>query len=159
MAPAPAGTTSTSYGAIQDIIKHVIKTGKSQAKESEVGTNFYNRGVNNAMLVAEAIRTAQEITGKKKITGEDMRLGLENLNITEARLKEIGLEGFGNPTRITCKDHAGAHPIYIQQWDGKQWNKVSDWIEPMEDKVRPKLIAAAEAYVKDKPGWQTQECK
>jgi branched-chain amino acid transport system substrate-binding protein len=31
----------------------------------------------------------------------------------------------------------------VQQWDGKKWNIVSDWIEPMRDVVRPKLEAAA----------------
>ena len=150
--------TGTEFGAIQDILKHVVKAGKSQAKEEDVGANFYNRGVMNAVVVAEAIRTAQEVTGKKQITGEDMRKGLENLKITAERLKEIGLDGFTNPITVTCKDHAGAHPIYIQQWDGKAWNKVSDWIEPMKDRVRPKLVAAAEKYVADKPDWQTQTC-
>ncbi|MEM8689952.1 MAG: ABC transporter permease, partial [Pseudomonadota bacterium] len=151
--------TGTEFGAIQDILKHVVKAGKSQAKEEDVGANFYNRGVMNAVLIAEAIRTAQEVTGKKQINGEDMRKGLENLKITAERLKEIGLEGFTNPITVTCKDHAGAHPIYIQQWDGKAWSKVSDWIEPMSDRVRPKLVAAAEKYVADKPGWQTQTCQ
>ena len=30
------------------------------------------------MLIAEAIRTAQKITGKKVVTGEDVRRGLES---------------------------------------------------------------------------------
>ena len=46
------------------------------------------------MLIAEAIRTAQKMTGKKVVNGEDVRRGLENLNIDAARLKEIGMEGF-----------------------------------------------------------------
>ncbi len=49
------------------------------------------------MLIAEAIRNAQKITGKKVVTGEDVRRGLETLNITEARWKEIGLDGFAAP--------------------------------------------------------------
>ncbi len=36
----------------------------------------------------------------------------------------------------------------VQQWDGKKWNVVSDWIEPMRDVVRPKLEAAALEEVK-----------
>ncbi|NNF80749.1 MAG: ABC transporter substrate-binding protein [Rhizobiales bacterium] len=150
--------TGANYGALQDILKYVVKAGKSQAKEEDVGANFYNRGVMNAVVIAEAIRNAQQITGKKDINGEDMRKGLETLVISAERLKEIGLDGFTNPITVTCKDHAGAHPIYIQQWDGKAWNKVSDWIEPMKDVVRPKLIAAADQYIADKPGWQTQTC-
>ena len=152
--------TGNGFPAIQDIIKHVVDKGKSQVKDkSKVGENLYNRGVINSVLMAEAIRTAQQITGKKAITGAEMRVGLENLDLTAERLKEIGLEGFTNPIRVTCKDHAGAHPIYIQQWDGKNWQKASDWIEPMRDAVRPLLEDAAVKYVADKPGWETQECK
>ena len=152
--------TGADFPAFQDIIKHVIDKGKSQVKDkSKVGENFYNRGVMNAVVIAEAIRTAQEITGKKAITGVEMRVGLENLNLTAERLKEIGLEGFTNPIKVTCKDHAGAHPIYIQQWDGKSWQKASDWIDPMRDVVRPLLEEAAVKYISDKPGWETQECK
>ena len=136
-----------------DTAKDQIRAIKSQVKDkSKVGENLYNRGVINSVLMAEAIRTAQQITGRKAITGAEMRVGLENLDLTAERLKEIGLEGFTNPIRVTCKDHAGAHPIYIQQ-------KASDWIEPMRDAVRPLLEDAAVKYVADKPGWETQECK
>ena len=152
-------STGTDLGAIQDIIKHVVDKGLSQVDKANVGDNYYNRGVMNAVLVAEAIRTAQEKTGVKAITGVEMRVGLENLNLTAERLEEIGLGGFTNPIKVTCEDHAGAHPIYIQQWDGKGWNKVSDWFTPMTERVRPKLVAAAEEWVKDKPDWQTQTCE
>jgi len=144
---------------MQDILKYVVKAGKSQLKDaSGMADNYYARGVMNAVVVAEAIRTAQKITGKKVITGSDMRKGLENLKLTAARLKEIGLAGFTNPITVTCKDHAGAHAIYIQQWDGKGWKPVSDWITPMRAKVRPLIEAAAKKYVSDKAGWQTQKC-
>ena len=53
---------------------------------------YYNRGVYNSVLIAEAIRNAQRITGKKVVTGEDVRRGLEALNITAARWKELGCE-------------------------------------------------------------------
>ena len=48
--------------------------------------------------------------------------------------------------------------MFVQQWDGKKWNKVSDWIEPMSDIVRPMLEEAAAKYISDKEGWQTQKC-
>jgi branched-chain amino acid transport system substrate-binding protein len=150
----------TNFPAMQDIIKHVVNKGKSKVKSAAaVGDNYYARGVMNAVVVAEAIRNAQKISGKKAINGSDMRKGLETLKITAARLKEIGLEGFANPMQVSCADHAGAHPVYIQQWDGKGWKPVSDWITPMRAKVRPMLEKAAAAYLKGKPGWQTQSCK
>ncbi len=148
----------TDFPVLQDIKKHVIDKGKSVGGGDNWGEVLYNRSVFNAMLVVEAIRNAQKITGKKEINGEDMRKGLETLDISADRLKELGFEGFSNPIKITCKDHAGAHPMFVQQWDGKKWNKVSDWIEPMKDVVRPMLEEAAEKYVADKPGWPTQTC-
>ena len=92
------------------------------------------------------------------INGEDMRKGLETLELDKARIKAAGLEGFVDSMKITCKDHAGAHRMFVQRWDGKNWKKVSDWITPMREKVRPMLEAAAEKYIADKPGWQTQKC-
>jgi branched-chain amino acid transport system substrate-binding protein len=64
--------------------------GKSQTQKDKFGENLYNRGIYNSVLIAEAIRNAQQLTGKKAVTGEDVRRGLETLNITEARWKEIG---------------------------------------------------------------------
>ncbi|MEO1649637.1 MAG: ABC transporter substrate-binding protein [Pseudomonadota bacterium] len=148
----------TDFPVMQDIKKYVIDTGKSIGKGGNWGEVLYNRSVFNAMLVVEAIRNAQEITGKKEINGEDMRKGMEALDISSERLKELGFEGFANPIKITCKDHSGAHEMFIQQWDGKSWNKVSDWMPPMKEKVRPLLEAAAEKYVSDKPNWPTQTC-
>lgn len=151
--------TGTDFPAIQDIMEKVVKPGKSQVSdESKVGENLYNRGVYNSVLIAEAIRAAQEKTGKKVINAEDMRIGFENLNITAERLKEIGLDGFMSPLKVTCEDHSGHHQVYVQEWDGKQWQKVSDWFDPMKDVVRPMLEQAAEEYIKDKPGWETQTC-
>jgi branched-chain amino acid transport system substrate-binding protein len=111
-----------------------------------------------AVLIAEGIRTAQAETGKKVITGEDLRLGFEKFDLSEARLKEIGLEGFTSPIKASCADHEGGGAVFIQQWDGKDWKRVSDLIPPMTDAVRPLLEKAAEDYLKDKPNWQTQSC-
>ncbi|MPZ56523.1 MAG: ABC transporter substrate-binding protein [Rhizobiales bacterium] len=143
-----------NYPAIHDIVKHVVGKGKSQVDKSKVGENLYNRGVYNSVLSAEAIRNAQKITGKKVVNGADVRRGLETLNISEARWKELGLPEFAAPiTAVSCADHNGHHAAYMQQWDGTKWVKVSDWIVPMKDKVRPLLEAAATDYVTKNTGW------
>ena len=127
-----------NFPVIQDILKHVVNAKKSQvASADKVGENFYNRGVLNSVYIAEGIRNAQRITGKKVITGEDMRRGLETLNITQARLKELGMEGFAAPVSVTCTDHNGHHSVYVAEWDGAKWTKKSDWLEPIKDKVLP----------------------
>jgi branched-chain amino acid transport system substrate-binding protein len=148
------------YPAIQDIKKYVVDKGKSQVEKDKFADTFYNRGVYNTVLVAEAIRNAQKITGKKVVTGPDVRRGLETLNITPERWKELGFPNFGTPVHVTCTDHNGHSPAYMQQWDGKKWIKVSDWIEPMKDKVQPLLEQAAAEYVQKNTGWpkRTEAC-
>ncbi len=150
----------TDFPVIQDIIKHVAGKGKGQTPRDKIGENLYNRGVLNSILIAEAIRTAQQVTGKKMVTGEDVRRGLENLNITEARLKEMGADGFVSPIRVSCSDHNGHHKVYIARWDGTKWTKASDWIEPMKDKVRPLIEADAKKYAESNTGWpkRTEPC-
>jgi branched-chain amino acid transport system substrate-binding protein len=154
-------SVGTNYPAIQDIIKYVVDKGKSQVDKSKVGENFYNRGVMNSVLVAEAIHNAQKLTGKKAVTGEDVRRGIETLNITAARWKELGFDGFAAPvTGLSCSDHNGHQAAYMQQWDGTKWVKVSDWIAPMKDRVRPLLEAAAKDYVSKNQPWpaRTETC-
>lgn len=154
------GTTGTDYPALQDIKKYVVDAGKSQVEADKFGENLYNRGVYNSVLVAEAIRTAQELTGKTAINAEDMRAGLEALNITEERIREIGLEGFMRPVKVACDDHNGHHAVYVQEWDGETWKRATDWFEPMIDVVQPLLEKAAEEYVKTNAPWpeRTEAC-
>ncbi len=149
-----------NFQAIKDIEKDVIAKGNSQTPKGQVGENFYNRGVMNAAVIAEGIRNAQKITGKKDITGDEMRRGLESLKISAARWKELGLDGFATPISVSCSDHNGHASAYVQQWDGTKWVKVSDWIAPMKDKVDPLLDAAAQDYVTKNQPWpkRTEAC-
>ena len=149
----------SNFPALKDIEKHVL--GKSQTSKDKFAENLYNRGVYNSVLIAEAIRNAQQLTKKKVVTGEDVRRGLETLNITEARWKEIGLGGFAAPVvNVNCADHNGHHAAYVQQWDGTKWVKITDWITPMKEEVRPLLEAAAKDYVEKNTGWpkRTEPC-
>ena len=149
-----------NYPALQDIKKYVVDKGKSQVIPDKFGENLYNRGVYISVLIAEAIRNAQKITGKKIVTGEDVRRGFESITISAARWKELGLPEFASPLTVACSDHNGHHPAYMQQWDGTKWVKVSDWILPMKDKVRPLLEAAAKDYVSKNQPWpkRTEPC-
>jgi len=143
----------TNYKVIQDILKYVVDKGKSQTPKDRVGENLYNRGVLNSIIIAEGIRNAQKVSGKKQITGEDMRRGLETLNINDARLKEIGADGFAAPMKIACDDHNGHNAAYMAKWDGTKWVKGSDWIQPLKSKVRPLIEAAAKDYAGANAGW------
>ena len=149
------------YPAIQDIKKYVVDAGKSHVDPAKFAATLYNRGVYNSMLIAEGIRRAQEISGKKVITAADMRDGLENLNIDEARIKEMGMEGFVAPVKLSCSDHSGHHKVYVVEWNGSDWQKAGDWFAPMTDVVRPMLEKAAEEYTAANAPWPKREeaCK
>jgi branched-chain amino acid transport system substrate-binding protein len=142
-----------NFPVIQDILKHVADKNLSKTPRDKIGDNLYNRGVYNSMLIAEGIRNAQRLTGKKVINGEDMRRGLEALNVSEARLKEMGMDGFAAPVKVTCNDHSGHHRVFVGEWDGTKWTKGSDWMEPLKDEVRPLIEAAARDFAEKNPGW------
>jgi branched-chain amino acid transport system substrate-binding protein len=149
-----------NFPAIQDIVKTVVDKGKGQSQKDKVGEAHYNKGVYNSVLIAEAIRNAQKVTGKKVVTGEDVRRGLETLNISAAGWKELGLPEFGSPLAVSCTDHSGHQAAYMQQWDGSKWVKITDWIAPMKERVRPLLEAAATDYVSKNQPWpkRTEPC-
>ncbi len=143
----------TNFPAIQDIQKHVVDKGLSKAQKDKVGELLYNRGIYNSLLIAEGIATAQKLTGKKAVTGEDVRRGMENIKLDPARLKELGLEGFTDQLVLSCSDHNGHRAAFMQEWDGTKWVKISNPIEPMTDRVRGQLDAAAKDYAEKNAGW------
>jgi len=167
----PAGDAAKGYKSMsftapgaefkvhQDIFKHVYDKGKGAYgnDRAKVGEVLYNRMVVNAMLNVEAIRTAMTKYGNKPLTGEQVRWGFENLNITDKRLEELGMKGMMRPLRVTCENHEGNGLAFVQQWDGKKWNVVSDWIEPIRDVVRPKLEAEAVVEAK-KLNYTMRDC-
>jgi branched-chain amino acid transport system substrate-binding protein len=146
------------YKVHTEIIKHVYDKGKGAGKKDEMGSPLYNRGIVNAMLAAEAIRTAVvKVGGKQAPNAEQVRWGFENLNLTDKRLDELGMKGFTHPVKVTCEDHEGGGPVLIQQWDGKKWSVVSDWVPVMREVVRPKIEAAAVEEGK-KLGYTQRDC-
>ena len=141
------------YPAMQDILKLVYDRNLSQGTKDHVGDNLYNHGIYNAVLIGEAIRNAQQLTGKKVVDGADVRRGLETLNITEARWTELGLPKFAGPIQLTCQDHNGHRPAFVQRWDGTKWAQVSGLIEPDTAQLKKLLDEAAADYVAKAPGW------
>ena len=63
------------------------------------------------------------------MTGEEVRWALENLDITQARIDELGFNGILLPIKTSCADHMGSYKARISTWDGKEWKLSSDWIE------------------------------
>ena len=102
------------------------------------------------------------VTNKKNITRIEVKLYGSLAYTGKAHGSEkgiaLGLEGFTAPVIGSCADHESGGSIFVQQWDGSDWKRVTDLIPPMSDVVRPLLTAAAAKYVSDKSGWTTQKC-
>ena len=166
----PAGADAKGYNALAlqhsagqgpvhaDILKYVYAKGKGAGQKEDVGHVLYNRGLINAMLLVESIRTAQGKFGKKPLTGEQVRWGIENLSLDQKRISQLGLAGMLQPLKVSCSDHEGARHARIHQWDGTKWVFVSDWIEADETVIRPMVDEAAAKYAKDK-NLTRRDCK
>ncbi len=137
------------YAVHADLKKFVYAKGKGLAKE-DFSQVLYNRGLVNAMLGAEGIRAAQKKYGNKPLTGEQIRWGLENLELSEARIKELGFEGMLKPVKITCADHEGARTGRVQQWDGKAWKEISDWYTARQEITEPLVADISAKYAAEK---------
>ncbi|MBI4755873.1 MAG: ABC transporter substrate-binding protein [Betaproteobacteria bacterium] len=148
-----------NYPVVRDIQKYVYAKDKGNMEDkSRVGSIYYNRGVVHGIVTVEAIRKAQEKFGKgKPITGEQMRWGIENLNIDNAVLKKLGAEGFMPPTKLSCANHEGSGLVKFQQWDGKQWKVITDWIESDQKLVRGMIEESSAKYAKEK-GITPRDC-
>ena len=133
-----------------DIKKYVYDRGLGGGDADRIGEVLYIRGMINYIMVVEAARRAQNKFGVKVPNGEQMQWAYENMHMTAADWKRIGLPGYPE-MKVTCNDHEGGHPVLFQQWDAgkKKWNVISDWIPVMKDVVRPMMEADAAKYAKE----------
>ncbi|NIW02954.1 MAG: ABC transporter permease, partial [Gammaproteobacteria bacterium] len=88
--------------------------------------------------------------GNRALTGEEIRWGLENLDVTPERIEELGMTGLMVPVKVTCANHEGLNPgVKVQQWDGKQWNVIVDFVPALTDIVRPVIEEEAMKYAEE----------
>jgi branched-chain amino acid transport system substrate-binding protein len=136
---------------VKDVMAMVHSKGQGTGPKEEVGQVLYMRGAMSAMLGVEGVRAAQERFAKGKvITGEQARWGLENLNLTQAKLDALGFKGVMRPISTSCKDHMGASWARIHTWDGAKWGFTSDWLQADEQVIKPLVKATAAKYATDK---------
>jgi branched-chain amino acid transport system substrate-binding protein len=142
--------TGTHFPLIQDILTSVYAQGKGAGPEQDVGTTRWNLGLLRALLMTEGIRTAMGHFGHQPMTGVQVQWGLEHLTLTAASLKALGAEGLLPPITLSCRDHEGGGGVKFQQWDGKQWTVLTDWMAPDQALVRPLVEASAAKYAQEK---------
>ena len=140
-------------GKVHDEVKaQLYDKGQGTAKDvKELGAMAHTRGMMIAMLQVEAVRTAQEKFGKGKVmTSEQVRWGLENLNLTQARLDELGFGNILRPVQTSCGNHTGTDWARVAQWDGSAWKVVSDWYQADKALLEPMVKEYGEKYAKEK---------
>jgi branched-chain amino acid transport system substrate-binding protein len=136
---------------IQDILKHVHGKGQGTGPKDEVGNVLYTRGLIIQMLGIEAVRAAQDRYGKGKVmTAEQVRWGLENLNLDQKKLDALGFSGVLRPISTSCADHMGSTWARVHTWDGAKWDFSSDFMQADEQIIKPMVKAAAEKYAGEK---------
>jgi branched-chain amino acid transport system substrate-binding protein len=108
----------------------------------------------------EALRNAQEIHDKvgQAVTGAEFRDGYEALDMTEARLEELGIGGMLAPFTLSCAEHAGAGRFAMMQWDGEKFVQVTDWEEPLDPTFIRSLVEDSAAKFASENGITPREC-
>ena len=148
-----SGLVATGKGGkvLDDVKKFVHDKNQGTGPIEELNTSLYNRGLVSAALAVEAVRSAQQRFGKGKVMdGEQIRWGLENLNMDQKRLSALKLDTIMKPLSTSCFDHEGSRSARVHTWDGKKWNVVTDWIDADESIIKPMVRQYADKYASDK---------
>ena len=138
-----------NFPVIQDILTRVYGAGLGKLEKERVGSVYYDRGVIAGIVTVEAYRAALKKFGFP-VTGKAMKWALDNLAITDERLKEIGAQGLMPPLQNSVSNHEGANSVLFQQWDGEKWMAITDWVKPYEEIVRAQIKTAVDAYIAKK---------
>ncbi|MER9134648.1 ABC transporter permease, partial [Mesorhizobium sp. M0768] len=88
--------------------------------------------------------------GNRTLTGDEVRWGFEHLKLDPARVEALGAKDLFHSINVSWDNHEGDGYVTFQQWDGKKWNVVSDWIAPDWKLLRPIIEKSSEAYAKEK---------
>ncbi|KQI69876.1 ABC transporter permease [Loktanella sp. 3ANDIMAR09] len=136
------------YPVLDEIQTLVVDAGLAAGAGDNLGKVLYVRGMYAAMLAAEAIAKAQEIHGVSDITPAMMRDGMEALEITEARMTELGMGGIGPEFSVNCQNHGGSGEGLVQQWNAADgvFVPLTDFIAPDDSVIDPLITEDAMAF-------------
>jgi branched-chain amino acid transport system substrate-binding protein len=137
------------FQVVKDVEKFVYAKGKG-GDPKLVGTVLWNRGMAAAMFTVEAVRIAQGKFGKKPMNGEQTRWGIENLNIDQKRLDQLGFGTMVPPLKLSCADHGGSGLVRFQKWEGGKWKAASDWMSGDRALIRKMVEESAAKYAREK---------
>jgi branched-chain amino acid transport system substrate-binding protein len=144
--------SGTNFPVMQDIKNKVYGAKKGNLEDpNRLGNVMYTRGVVYGMILVEALRVAQNQFGKGKVmTPEQLRWGLEHLNLTEARIAQLGAAGLFPAIKTSCSDHEGSGMVKFQRWDGTGFKQVTPFMAGDRQMVRKMVEEAAAKYATEK---------
>jgi branched-chain amino acid transport system substrate-binding protein len=61
------------------------------------------------------------------------------------------------PIHLSCADHEGGGAVRFEQWDGKQFKVISDWVKADRTLLRPIIEESSTKYAKEK-GITVRDC-
>ncbi|MEO4000492.1 ABC transporter substrate-binding protein [Mesorhizobium sp. CAU 1732] len=146
---------------MQDVKKYVVDTGKSQINQAagEFDSTAYQRGILMSVMLADAVRAAQDHAGTPNIDREQLRWGLENIKLDEAKLAEIGAEEMMAPFSTSCSNHTGHASAWMVEWDGAKFVKASDLLTADRASIDPLVEKASAEYAAANQPWgMNDEC-
>lgn len=143
-----------NYPVLDEIRKHVVDPGNSLlGSADDMSSVFYQRGVVISMILVEGIKAAQKQFNTAEVSAEQLRWGLENLNITDETLAELGMAGMTVPFSTSCTNHTGHGGGWMLEWDGKDFVRVSDKLSPNRAVIEPLEAAKAAEYAESNAPW------
>ncbi len=139
------------FALYHELEEHVWSQGLGAGGGEHAGSVLYNRGIYAAMIAAEAAKKAQEIHGVSAIDAAQMRDGLEQLEMTEEKMAELGLEGFGPTFSASCTNHGGSGRVAINQWNAgdQTWSVLTDYIQSDQELIARLVEEDSTAYAEE----------
>ena len=149
---AAFSASGMNFPVMQDIKTKVYGAKKGNLEDpTRLGNVMYMRGVSYGIIVVEGLRVAQAKFGKGKVmTPEQLRWGYEHLDLTEARIKELGAPGLFPPIKTSCIDHEGSGMVKFQVWDGTGFKQVAPFMAGDRALVRKMVEESAAKYAAEK---------
>ncbi|MEM6311680.1 MAG: ABC transporter substrate-binding protein [Pseudomonadota bacterium] len=139
------------YPVLAEIQTLVHDAGDAAGDGSNLGSVLYVRGMYAAMLAAEAIAKAQDIHGVADVTPAMVRDGMAALEVTEARMEELGMAGIGPEFSVSCQNHGGSGEGIVQQWNASAstWEPLTDFITPDKSVIEPLIAEDSAAFASE----------
>ena len=151
---------NSESSVMKDVKKYVVDAGKSLLPPNEFDYVFYQRGIVISLFAVEGVKAAQAHFNTQVVTAEQLRWGLENLNLDAAKLEELGFTGMVGPFSMSCSNHTGHAGGWMLEWDGAKFVPVSDLLTADQEMIGPLIESEAKKYAESNAPWPVNEdCK